>query len=87
MRLTSTLLFPWVSQPSRRILLFRKVDLISQADLDWARTVGNLKFYHRYDDGGHFAAWERPEYLVADMRTFFGPGGGGATGVIATSRR
>jgi hypothetical protein len=44
--------------------------------VDWARTTGNLRFYHRHDEGGHFAAWEKPQALVADLREFFGEKGG-----------
>jgi len=40
--------------------------------VDWARTTGNVRFYHRHDEGGHFAAWEKPHALVADLRDFFG---------------
>ena len=46
--------------------------------VDWARTMGNLKFYKRHDSGGHFAAIEKPEVLVSDIREFFGQGGGAA---------
>jgi hypothetical protein len=31
-----------------------------------------------HQSGGHFAAWERPNELVDDLREFFGPGGGAA---------
>jgi len=37
---------------------------------DWARTTGNLRYYHRHDSGGHFAAVEKPDVLVADIREF-----------------
>jgi hypothetical protein len=42
---------------------------------------GNLKFWKMHKTGGHFAAWEKPELLVADLREFYGPGGG-AAGVV-----
>ena len=45
------------------------------------RTVGNVVFEKAHDDGGHFAAWERPEEIVADVREMFGRGGG-AFGVV-----
>lgn len=45
-------------------------------DVDWAETLGNLKFWRMHKDGGHFAAWEKPNELVEDLREFFGPGGG-----------
>jgi hypothetical protein len=46
--------------------------------VDWAKTVGNLKFYKRHDSGGHFAAIEKPDVLVSDIQEFFGQGGGAA---------
>lgn len=27
------------------------------------------------DKGGHFAAWERPDIIAADLNTMFGKGG------------
>lgn len=46
-----------------------------------ARTLGPIVFEHCHDTGGHFAAWEKPEMLVNDLRDMFGPGGG-AHGVV-----
>jgi pimeloyl-ACP methyl ester carboxylesterase len=31
----------------------------------------NLIFYNKHDKGGHFAAWEQPEALIADLRAAF----------------
>jgi len=31
----------------------------------------NLIFYNKHDKGGHFAAWEQPESLTADLRAAF----------------
>ena len=31
----------------------------------------NLIFYNKHDKGGHFAAWEQPESLTADLRVAF----------------
>lgn len=42
----------------------------------WAHTLGPVVFLKRHEDGGHFAAYERPERLVEDLRTMFGKGGG-----------
>lgn len=47
----------------------------------WARARGELVFQREWDSGGHFAAWERPKLLIADIREMFGKGGG-AYGVI-----
>ncbi|KAI0602960.1 microsomal epoxide hydrolase [Biscogniauxia sp. FL1348] len=52
----------------------------------WTRTLGEVVFERDHESGGHFAAWERPDELVADVREMFGKGGGafavikGATG-------
>ncbi|KAK7743267.1 hypothetical protein SLS53_004352 [Cytospora paraplurivora] len=42
----------------------------------WGRTLGPVVFEKRHVDGGHFAAYERPDELVDDLRTMFGKGGG-----------
>ncbi|RVX75201.1 hypothetical protein B0A52_00553 [Exophiala mesophila] len=47
----------------------------------WTRTVGNCVFEKEHASGGHFAAWERPNEIVDDLRTMFGKGGG-AYGVV-----
>lgn len=44
----------------------------------WARTLlGPVVFDRRHDRGGHFAAYEVPELLVADVRKTFGEDGAG----------
>jgi hypothetical protein len=53
----------------------------SEMTVDWASTMGNLRFWKMHQSGGHFAAWERPDQLVEDLREFYGPGGG-AAGVV-----
>ncbi|KAL9602782.1 MAG: hypothetical protein Q9219_001625 [cf. Caloplaca sp. 3 TL-2023] len=45
------------------------------------RTMGPVVFESEKERGGHFAAWECPEELVADLRVMFGKGGG-AEGVV-----
>ncbi|KAK0707451.1 Alpha/Beta hydrolase protein [Lasiosphaeris hirsuta] len=42
----------------------------------YGQTLGPVVFERVHEDGGHFAAWERPEKLVGDVREMFGPGGG-----------
>ena len=43
-----------------------------QAPKSWTeRAYPKLIFYNRLDKGGHFAAWEQPELLTADMRATF----------------
>ncbi|KAG6901841.1 hypothetical protein C0995_007344 [Termitomyces sp. Mi166 len=46
----------------------------------WTR-VPNLVFEAEHDEGGHFAAYEKPEILAGDLRKMFGKGGG-AFGVV-----
>ncbi|KAI0035564.1 alpha/beta-hydrolase [Vararia minispora EC-137] len=41
----------------------------------WTRTLGKVVFDRRHGSGGHFAAYERPEALVGDLRDMFGRGG------------
>ncbi|KAK2053063.1 epoxide hydrolase [Colletotrichum caudatum] len=41
-----------------------------------AKTLGPVVFAVTHGDGGHFAAHERPEVLVKDLREMFGKGGG-----------
>jgi pimeloyl-ACP methyl ester carboxylesterase len=47
----------------------------------WAARMGKLVFIGEHDKGGHFAAFEQPEALVADLKAMFGKGGG-AFGVV-----
>ncbi|EKM49656.1 uncharacterized protein PHACADRAFT_106742 [Phanerochaete carnosa HHB-10118-sp] len=37
----------------------------------WHRTLGNVVYSARHESGGHFAAYERPGPLVADIRNTF----------------
>lgn len=47
-------------------------DELYQAPRSWAeRAYPELIFYKKHDKGGHFAAWEQPELLVADLREAF----------------
>ncbi|KAJ6571804.1 Alpha/Beta hydrolase protein [Mycena capillaripes] len=62
-----------VSRFPKDILVFPK---------SWTRGIGNIVFDAEHDSGGHFAAYERPEYLADDLRKMFGKGGG-AFGVVS----
>jgi hypothetical protein len=42
----------------------------------WNKTLGPLVLATEYDHGGHFAAWERPDAIVKDLREMFGKEGG-----------
>ncbi len=50
----------------------------------WARLLGKVVVEREHSSGGHFAAWERPEELVADVRDMFAKSGP-AHGVVAGS--
>lgn len=47
----------------------------------WCRTTGDVVFEREHKSGGHFAAWERPEGIIQDLRSMFGKGGA-AAGVV-----
>ncbi|KAF5372985.1 hypothetical protein D9758_001448 [Tetrapyrgos nigripes] len=42
------------------------------APRSWVRTVGNLVFESEHSSGGHFAAYEKPNEIVDDLRNMFG---------------
>ncbi|KAI9435115.1 Alpha/Beta hydrolase protein [Lactarius indigo] len=46
------------------------------------RSKGNIVFESEHETGGHFAAYERPEALVGDLRKMFGKSGP-AAGVVS----
>jgi pimeloyl-ACP methyl ester carboxylesterase len=47
-------------------------DELYPAPRSWSeRAYPKLIFYNRHDKGGHFAAWEQPELLTADVRAAF----------------
>ncbi|KAI0490409.1 Alpha/Beta hydrolase protein [Xylaria cf. heliscus] len=41
----------------------------------WNRTLGPLVFESEYEKGGHFAAWERPDAIIGDLRKMFADNG------------
>ena len=42
----------------------------------WNQTLGPVVFESVYEDGGHFAAYERPDAIINDLRAMFGKDGG-----------
>lgn len=46
-----------------------------QVPFAWYRAVGNVVRESVFEAGGHFAAWEVPELLAADLRSAFGRNG------------
>jgi hypothetical protein len=49
---------------------FTQIESFASNSIDWARATGNIKYYLRHDSGGHFAAVENPDVLVADLQEF-----------------
>ncbi|KAJ9656381.1 hypothetical protein H2198_004959 [Neophaeococcomyces mojaviensis] len=41
----------------------------------WHETLGPLVFWSVHETGGHYAAWEKPDELVQDLRRMFGRDG------------
>ena len=49
-------------------------DELYQAPRSWVeRAYQNLIYYAKHDKGGHFAAWEQPQYIIDDLRAAFKP--------------
>ncbi|KAI9930897.1 hypothetical protein MW887_010548 [Aspergillus wentii] len=48
---------------------------IVKLPLLWCSSVGNVVKTSEHEAGGHFAAWEVPELLAGDLRSFFGKQG------------
>ncbi|KZT12142.1 alpha/beta-hydrolase [Laetiporus sulphureus 93-53] len=77
---------PWSSIPCG--LSFFPRELLS-VPKTWARTIGNVVIESEHGSGGHFAAYEKPEELAADIRAMFGKGGpafgvvGGKAGYVS----
>jgi pimeloyl-ACP methyl ester carboxylesterase len=47
-------------------------DELYQAPRSWAeRASPKLIYYNKLDKGGHFAAWEQPDLLTAELRAAF----------------
>ena len=69
----------WVPGPKLGISRFPK-EILMMPKLWWS-SMGPLVFQGSHDKGGHFAAYERPQELVSDVKTMFGKGGG-AYGVV-----
>ena len=47
-------------------------DDIAAPPKNWVeKAYSNLIFYNKHDKGGHFAAWEQPASLIADLREAF----------------
>ncbi|KAK1961556.1 epoxide hydrolase [Colletotrichum sublineola] len=64
----------WVPRVKLGVSIF-PMDL-SVPPMSHAKTLGPVVFAVTHGDGGHFAAHERPEVLVKDLREMFSKGGG-----------
>lgn len=62
-----------VAQFRRELIMF---------PMAWYGSIGNVVQESEYDSGGHFAAWEVPGLLAADVKKFLGKEGP-AYGVVA----
>lgn len=41
----------------------------------WTRALGRVVYRGKHESGGHFAAWEKPDSIVGDLRAMFQKGG------------
>jgi len=66
---------PWIIQPGQRMdvpcAVARFPQEINQPPRKWVTRFYNLKQWTEMPRGGHFAAFEEPELLTQDIRTFF----------------
>ncbi|TFY65716.1 hypothetical protein EVG20_g5373, partial [Dentipellis fragilis] len=63
---------PWSSIPLGLSHFPKEVVALPKS---WSGRVGNVVLEVSHDSGGHFAAHEKPEQLVGDLRKMFGKGG------------
>lgn len=70
---TTTTLGGWIPHVKLGIAHFpRDITVVPKT---WAATLGPVVMQSEHPDGGHFAAWERPEAIVGDLRKMFEKGG------------
>jgi hypothetical protein len=49
-------------------------DELYEAPKSWAlKAYPKLMHYNKLPKGGHFAAWEQPEFMTSELRTAFKP--------------
>ena len=51
----------------------------------WGKGLGKVVFERERESGGHFAAWERPEWVAQDLKEMFGKRGGACGAVRGKS--
>ena len=60
---------PPITVPAGLSMFPKEIVGVSQR---WAETTyHDLRWFHRVDRGGHFAAWEQPALFVDEVRGFF----------------
>lgn len=59
-----------------RTSLSRPLHAVSHKPYRWTRASANVVFESDHDAGGHFAAFEKPELLAADLKRMFRKNGG-----------
>ena len=64
----------WVPRVKLGLSYFPKE--LSVVPKSWGRTMGPVVFESVHESGGHFAAHEKPEAIVEDLREMFGRKGG-----------
>ena len=74
----------WICQERKFDLLFTVIVIslhLYRICHSWVSAYGNVVFTSEHTSGGHFAAFEKPDELVGDVRKMFG-NGGRAFGVV-----
>jgi hypothetical protein len=66
--------FSYISNVKLGLAYFPK-DIVVLPRL-YGRTLGPVVLESVHESGGHFGAWEMPQYIVNDLRKMFGKGGG-----------
>ena len=72
--LTRAQLMGWI--PTVKVGLSHFPQELRVLPSSWTRTQGPVVFEKTHSSGGHFAAFEKPNLIVDDVRVMFGRGGG-----------
>ena len=66
-------LMEWIPHVKLGVAYFpREITVVPNT---WAATLGEVVMQSEHDDGGHLAAWERPEAIAGDLRRMYGKRG------------
>ena len=70
---STTTLTGWIPKVKLGVAHFpREINCVPKT---WAETLGLVVWQSEHESGGHFAAWEKPEAIVKDLRAMFRKGG------------